>query len=56
MLDDRYIGKYKNDIVIEEDNSFKKIGERYFEIHSVEEDGVRADTMKSIMTDMNLKK
>ena len=34
-LDERYIGKYKNDIVKEENASFVKIGERYFEIYSI---------------------
>jgi|LSQX01.2.fsa_nt_gb hypothetical protein len=40
MLDERHVGKYKNDIVIEKENSFEKVGERYFEIHSVEDSGL----------------
>lgn len=34
-FDSKYIGKYRNDIVIEEGNSFVKIGERVLEITSV---------------------
>ncbi len=35
-FDNKYIGKYKNDIVIEKDNTFKKVGERFVEINSTE--------------------
>lgn len=35
-FDDKYIGKYKNDIIIEKDNSFEKVGERFVEINSIE--------------------
>jgi hypothetical protein len=34
----KYVGKYKNDIVIEKDGQFVKIGERILEITSVEND------------------
>ena len=37
----KYIGKYKNNIVIEEGNSFVKIGERILEITSVESGNVK---------------
>ncbi|MDP4133456.1 MAG: hypothetical protein Q8882_05545 [Bacillota bacterium] len=40
-LSEKYVGKYKNDIVKQEDNSFVKCGERIFEITSVE-NGVMA--------------
>ncbi len=40
-FDSKYIGKYKNDIVKEEGNSFKKIGERFIEITSVENGNVK---------------
>ena len=39
-FDSKYIGKYKNDIVIEEGNSFVKIGERVLEINSVKSGNV----------------
>lgn len=35
-FDSKYVGKYKNDIVIEKDNSFEKVGERFVEINSIE--------------------
>lgn len=35
-FDDKHIGKYKNDIVLEQDNSFEKVGERFIEIDSIE--------------------
>ncbi len=35
-FDDKYVGKYKNDIVLVKDNAFKKVGERFVEINSVE--------------------
>ncbi len=34
-FDSKYIGKYKNDIVIDEGKSFEKVGERFIEITSV---------------------
>lgn len=40
-FDSKYIGKYKNDIVKEEDNSFEKVGERFIEITSVENGNVK---------------
>lgn len=40
-FDSKYIGKYKNDIVKEEDNSFEKIGERFIEITSVENGNIK---------------
>lgn len=58
-FDSKYIGKYKNDIVKEKGNSFKKIGERLVEITSVENgnikgkyyeaynEGYEADTVRS---------
>ncbi|HSH35313.1 hypothetical protein, partial [Schnuerera sp.] len=58
-FDSKYIGKYKNDIVIEEGNSFEKVGERFVEITSVENgniegkyyeiynEGYEADTVRS---------
>lgn len=36
-LDEKYIGKYKNDIVKQKDNAFIKIGERNLEITSVQD-------------------
>lgn len=39
-FDTKYIGKYKNDIVKMENNSFVKIGERIVEITSVDEEGM----------------
>ncbi|NLY43546.1 MAG: hypothetical protein GX066_06205 [Clostridiaceae bacterium] len=35
VFDEKYVGKYKNDIVKLEHNSFVKVGERYLEITSV---------------------
>ena len=35
-FDSKYVGKYKNDIVVEKDNSFEKVGERFVEINSTE--------------------
>src|SRR5699024_3710843 len=35
-FDDKYIGKYKNDIVMEKDNSFEKVGERFVDITYIE--------------------
>lgn len=58
-FDSKYIGKYKNDIVKKEGNSFEKIGERFIEITSVENgnvkgkyyevynEGYEADTVRS---------
>ncbi|WFA09101.1 hypothetical protein [Tissierella sp. Yu-01] len=58
-FDNKYIGKYKNDIVREEGNSFEKIGERFIEITSVKDgnvkgkyyevynEGYEADTVRS---------
>jgi len=40
-FDEKYIGKYKNNIVKVEDNSFVKIGERIIEITSVEDGNVK---------------
>ena len=40
-FDSKYIGKYKNDIVEEEGNSFEKVGERFIEITSVENGNVK---------------
>ncbi len=40
-FDTKYIGKYKNDIVKEENNSFVKQGERIVEITSVDEDSIK---------------
>jgi hypothetical protein len=36
----KFIGKYKNDIIIEKDDSFIKVGERYLEIAHVDTDNV----------------
>ncbi len=40
-FDAKYIGKYKNDIVKKENNSFVKQGERIVEITSVDEDSIK---------------
>ncbi|WMJ77296.1 MULTISPECIES: hypothetical protein [unclassified Sedimentibacter] len=40
-FDTKYIGKYKNDIVKEVDNSFVKQGERIIEITSVDDDSIK---------------
>ncbi len=40
-FDSKYIGKYKNDIVKRENNSFVKVGERFVEITSVEGGNVK---------------
>ena len=40
-FDSKFIGKYKNDIVVTEDNSFAKVGERFIEIISVEDGNVK---------------
>lgn len=40
-FDEKYIGKYKNDIVKEEGNSFIKVGERFVEINSVENGNIK---------------
>lgn len=40
-FDSKFIGKYKNDIVKEEGNSFKKVGERFIEITSVKDGNVK---------------
>lgn len=40
-FDNKYVGKYKNDIVIEKDNSFEKIGERFVEINSTENGNIK---------------
>lgn len=40
-FDEKYIGKYKSDIVIEKNNEFIKIGERFVEITSVEDDSFK---------------
>ncbi|HEX9062743.1 MAG TPA: hypothetical protein VF941_21440 [Clostridia bacterium] len=39
-LDERYIGKYKNDMVIEKDGKFTKIGERVLEITKIDDDKI----------------
>ncbi|NLP14487.1 MAG: hypothetical protein GX383_08480 [Clostridium sp.] len=36
-ISNKYLGKWKNDIVIDENNSFIKIGERFIEITSIDE-------------------
>lgn len=58
-FDSKYIGKYKNDIVKDEGSSFKKVGERFIEITSIEDgnikgkyyekynEGYEADTVRS---------
>jgi hypothetical protein len=40
-FDSKYIGKYKNDIVKTEENSFTKVGERFLEITSVEDGNLK---------------
>ena len=40
-FDSKYIGKYKNDIVIKTGDSFDKIGERFVEITSAEDGNVK---------------
>ncbi len=40
-LDEKYIGKYSNNIVEVKDNSFQKVGERVIEIISVKEGNVK---------------
>lgn len=40
-FDNKYIGKYKNDIVKREGNSFVKVGERFIEIISIEDGNVK---------------
>ena len=40
-IDSKYIGKYKNDIVKEEINSFEKVGERFIEITSVKDGNIK---------------
>lgn len=40
-FDSKYIGKYKNDIVKDEGNSFEKVGERFIEITSVENGNIK---------------
>lgn len=40
VLDKKFVGKYKNDIVKEEGDRFVKLGERYVEITSIEGDKV----------------
>jgi len=40
-FDSKYIGKYKNDIVKTEENSFTKVGERFLEIISVEDGNLK---------------
>ncbi len=40
-FDAKYIGKYKNDIVKGENNSFVKQGERIIEINTVDEDSIK---------------
>lgn len=40
-FDTKYIGKYKNDIVKEENNSFVKQGERFIEITSADKDSIK---------------
>lgn len=39
-LDERYIGKYKSDMVIEKDGEFTKIGERVIEITKIDDDKI----------------
>lgn len=40
-FDSKYIGKYKNDIVKEEGNSFEKVGERVIELISIEDGNIK---------------
>lgn len=40
-FDSKYVGKYKNDIVKAENNSFEKSGERFIEITSVENGNIK---------------
>ena len=40
-FDSKYVGKYKNDIVKVEKNSFEKYGERFIEITSVEDGNIK---------------
>lgn len=40
-FDSKFVGKYKNDIVKEEGNSFEKIGERFVEITSVKDGNLK---------------
>lgn len=40
-FDNKYIGKYKNDIVETKDNSFVKVGERFIEITSVSDGNIK---------------
>ncbi len=40
-FDNKYLGKYKNDIVIEKDNTFKKVGERFVEINSIDKGNLK---------------
>ncbi len=59
-FDSKYVGKYKNDIVIEKGNSFEKVGERFIEINSIENgnlkgkyyevyrEGYEADTTRNL--------
>ncbi len=58
-FDSKHIGKYKNDIVVEKDNYFEKVGERFVEINSTEngnlkgkyyeiyKEGYEADTIRN---------
>ncbi|HHX61412.1 MAG TPA: hypothetical protein GX707_11985 [Epulopiscium sp.] len=41
VFDSKYVGKYKNDIVKVENNSFEKRGERFIEITSVENGNIK---------------
>ena len=40
VFDQRYIGVYKNDIVVEEDDAFRKVGERVLEITKVDDGAI----------------
>ena len=37
---EKYIGKYKNDILIEKEGKFEKIGERFIDVTTVNENGI----------------
>ncbi|MCY9657721.1 hypothetical protein P5G65_26635 [Paenibacillus chondroitinus] len=45
----KYVGKYKNDIVMEKDGKFVKIGERMVEITSVDNDKVKGKYSETVI-------
>lgn len=45
----KYVGKYKNDIVMEKDGKFVKIGERMLEITSVDNDKVKGKYSETVI-------